>query len=280
MNYPGWLLAQLKPVADGAIVFVKQEWGLTKFRIGEKVDPLFTQLALFHTTMADHHILWIDISESPWPKYMDAIVVDCRDNAIPVRFLVAIPKDIKGAEYDSNLSRARQKGVGVLAVGANDAELLVSPLSLSLSGLQPISKAAFPNKLKFHLSQAEQTFRSGNPNKGCNDLYDLIEAESRRIARRTFEKGLWKTGAAALKWKKDPWHSVLEAAIKSLMPPSGTSVLVLHRTLGSKDTRNESAHLIQNKEQLKKRDKELRIRFEDASRLLIDLISLSKSLGI
>src|SRR4029077_1696050 len=121
---------------------------------------------------------------TPFTISMDRFVPDCSRLFLPVRMFVAVPSGSKDPDYHRDLNRAREWGIGVLEVDGNNVRVIQEPLSLSLAGLRRIHKQKYPAKYRFDLSQAEVTFKQGNPAKGCADVYEEIEALTRRIAKK------------------------------------------------------------------------------------------------
>jgi hypothetical protein len=196
--------------------------------------------------------------------------------------MVAIPKDSRVPTHDEDLARARQKGVGVVEVAGENGRVLIHPLSLSLAGVHPIPRSEFREKLRYPLSQAEATFREGNPAKGCDDLYAIIEKVSRKIAEKTFKKGLWQTVSTPPKFYKDPWSNVMKALERNL-DTSKCKLFkdnIFYRILGVTPYRNQVVHAPRTTAELVKRDRMLRTRFEDATNLLSELLESAKPLRI
>lgn len=202
--------------------------------------------------------------------------------ALPVRLIVAIPEKSGGTTRDEDLARARQKGVGVIEVAGESGTVLVNSLSLSLAAVHPIPRHEFPEKYRYHLSQAENTFKEGNPAKGCDDVYGLIEELSRKVARKTFRKGLWKAGTNPPNFATGPWASVMDNLIRNL--DTGRCKLfkdnILHHILAITPYRNQVVHVPDSVTALIRRDRLLRTRFEDAANLLLDLIKMAKPLKV
>src|SRR6266550_4128154 len=185
MTYRLLLPQLLWSVADGVAAFLRREWGIRGLKVEQSVYREIKPIPTFHATMPDHHTLWVEVSNRPYPAHLDGIVTDCMQHGFPVRLVVAIPEGSKGKVFHEDLARARMKGVGVIAVEGNDGQILANSLSLSLTGVHPIARAEFPAKFRYQLSQAESTFRAGNPAKGCDDLYGIVEDVSRKIAKAT-----------------------------------------------------------------------------------------------
>jgi hypothetical protein len=276
------LVQQLWPTADGVVVFLRTEWGIRKLVTEQKVYDGIEAVATFNGSMPDSHVLWVEVSNRPYPTHLDAIVADCIQQCLPVRLIVAIPKGSGGPTYNEDLSRAHQKGVGVIEMAGENGKILVHPVTLSLAGVRPIPRKEFPEKLRYRLSQSEATFREGNPAKGCDDLFAIVEDVSRKIAEKTFKQGLWKAGSNPPKFGTDSWSSVMEALEKQL--DKGKCKLfkdnILHRVLGVTPFRNQVVHVPKTTAALVKRDGMLRTRFEDAANLLLELLTFAKPLKI
>jgi hypothetical protein len=257
--------------------------GVTKFEVEAAVSADGTYR---HTLMAstnDGHYVCVEVSESAYFDTLDAMVLEYRNRKLPVKLYVAIPRGTQNANFQKQLRQARRNGVGVLEVDGKGAELVHEALSQSLADLRQIDLNSVPAKYRSNLSQAIDTFRNGNPAKGCAMVYDEIEDLSRRIAKKTQQRGLWKK-ASKMKIDKDPWANVLDGLMNQLnYSACGCPKLkkpLLARVLGVTGHRNETGHKVRNRAELIKRDKELRTRFEGAEDLLFDLIEASKPLKV
>lgn len=276
------LVQQLWPVADGAACFLRREWGIRNLKVEKAAYKEIRPLPTFHATMPDHHVLWMEVSNRCYPTHLDGVVADCMQHGFPVRLVVAVPEGSRGKIFHEDLARARVRGVGVIAISGNDGNILANPLSLSLAGVHPIPRSEFPPKFRYQLSQAEATFKGGNPAKGCDDLYSIVENVSRAVAKATHAASLWKPAASPPKnFETDPWNSVMEKFVNGLdfhrCKLFGDNIL--HRVIGVVPYRNKVVHFRDTAE-LQKRDKMLRTRFEDAANILLELVQDSKPLKV
>ncbi len=257
--------------------------GVTKFRVEAAISPdgIFRHTLTANTT--DGHYVCVEVSENAYFDTLDAMVLEYRNRKLPVRLYVAIPKGTPNDNFQKQLRQARRNGVGVLEVDGKSAELVLEALSQSLADLRQIDLNSIPARYRSNLSQAVDTFRNGNPAKGCAMVYDEIEDLSRRIAKKTQQKGLWRK-IPKMKLDKDPWANVLEALMNELnLSACGCPKLkkpLLARVLGVTSYRNETGHKVRNRTDLIKRDKQLATRFEAASDLLLELIDASKPLHV
>jgi hypothetical protein len=136
------------------------------------------------------------------------------------------------------------------------------------------------------LAEAESTFRNGSPAQGCLLIQQEIEQLSRKVAKKTHAKNLWralKPGVKAPPYtSKVPWAKIMEIMIDHIDPhkcPTPDKSL-LNRIAGMTSHRNESGHKPGTLKDLIKRDREARTRFESAVDTLFDLIQQSRHLRI
>jgi len=277
----------LRPMADAVVDFFAQERGITHFKAEE---PIHKDVAIptIHAKTQDHQILCVEFSETTaFPLSVERFAPDCNRLCLPVRVFVAIPSGSSGAEYNRDLKRAREWGVGVLAVDGANVTPVQEPLSLSLAGVRRIEMPNFPSKYRFPLSQAQATFRQGNPAKGCSEVYDEIEALTRRIAKKTLKKGMWRSSKAgkavpAINLDNGNWANVIEVLMNQLESGSAPHIAkpLWAQILGITPHRNETGHKPTTREALIRRDTALRTRFEHAVDILLDLVNASKSLHV
>jgi hypothetical protein len=275
-------------MADAVVTYLETERGITGFVEEDSIHKDLSRPSL-HAKTADHHFLCLEFSEtSPFPLSVERFAPECSRLCLPVRVFVAVPSNSKDENFSRDLKRARDWGIGVLAVSADDVTPVQEALSLSLAGVRRIDMKIFPAKYRYALSQAEATFRQGNPAKGCSDIYDEIEALTRRIAKKTKKAGMWKASKVAggvlpgTNLEKGQWANVMEVLMNQLEPghPPHIPKAQLAHILGVTPHRNDTGHKPGSNTALIKRDTSLRTRFENAVDMLFDLITVSKSLRV
>lgn len=279
------LLAPLHATAEASIKWFQDHWGLTakSEKIEQAIDPDVHLKPTFSVQTRDHHTLCIEVAASVYPNYLDAFVLSCRDKGLPVKLYVAIQKGIYEEEYAQKLKAAKQSGVGVMEVDDASGTVLHDALSLSLTGVRPIDVRSFPKKHRQSLTDAAHTFRDGNPPKACSMIYDEIEALFRRFAKKAKSKGWWPN-KAALRLTTVSWAKLIADVDKHLdRKACGCRALTpafMARMLGITPFRNDTGHKPTNAKDLKKRDQELRTRFESAVDLFRDFLDATKKLKL
>jgi hypothetical protein len=270
----------LQPTADAAIEWFVNEWGIKKSRVEVEAafDSDINLRPTFVVPLDDGNLLCIEVSSNIYSNTLDSVVLRCRDKGLPVKLVVAAPKDVNDGEYSKKIKDAKRAGVGVLEVDSDSGQFVQSPLSLSLTGVRPLQLAEFPPRYRQALQHAHQMFRDGEPSKACSLVYDELERLCRALAKKVVQKGLWKPGK--LKLDISPWASVMSSMDQGIdrsdpLAKKVTSSLVA-RVIGVTGHRNESGHAPKNLKERTKRDHALRTRFESGVDLLHEVIEATK----
>jgi hypothetical protein len=274
-------------MADAVVKYLEDELGIGGFVEEEAIHKDVARPSL-HAKTNDHHFLCLEFSETtPFPMSVERFAPECSRLCLPVRLYVAVPADSKDDNYHRDLKRAHDWGVGVLAISGSDVSVLQEPLSLLLAGVRRLDMKKFPLRYRYALSQAESTFRHGNPVKGCAEIYDEIEALTRRIAKKTKKAGMWKASKAGTALPKinletGQWAKVVETLMDQLDPKQLPRIpkAQLAHILGITPHRNDTGHNPATNAVMIRRDTRLRTRFENAADMLLDLINVSKSLRV
>jgi hypothetical protein len=283
MNFDYRILAPgLNDTADAAIQWFISHWGLKRSKI--VLEKPFHKDISYRPTFAvpldDGHIFCLDVAGSIYSNTLDSVVLDCMHNGLPVKFVVAYPKQ-KDPDYSTKLKSAKRAGVGILEVDGQSGVVIQAPVSLSLVGLRPFKPDLLPKRYRHPLQHADQTFRDGEPNKACSLVYDELEGACRKLAEKCAQRGLWAPGGLVL--KSSPWANIMESLDRGLTRSDAdarrlTQTLIA-RIIGVIPYRNESGHRPKNLKERMKRDQELRTRFEGGVDLLRELVEASKGFG-
>jgi len=284
-----FLSRQLYSVADEAKRFFRGQWGISesKVQIEHPLLPNMTFVTTLSAVARDNHWNCIEVSERAYPESLDAFVLDCRNRFLPVRLYVAIPTGPSNSLFRSDFGRARENGVGLLEISDGKVAIMQEALSLSLTGIRISDPREFPSKYRHIVSEAASTFKNGNPSKACSVVYDELEGLSRRIAKKAQQKGYWTPANQQppnFRAETESWAKIMKTLIgafdssRSNCPDLSASLF--GRVLGVTSHRNDSAHKPKTLQQLMKRDRELRTRFESVMDLLKDLIHASSRLRV
>lgn len=277
------LAESLIPVAEATRRYFMDGEGAKRFRAEEAIAPSSSYRP---TLLADGHdgsLLAIEVNEGVYTDALDGLVLECVSQGIPIRLFVASPGGGPAMSAMQLVRKARMRGIGVLEVVGRDVQRILPALSLSLFGLQAIGAKGYPKRYRARLTQAEDTFRNGDPVKGCSRVYDLIEECSRDVAIEIDRLGLWRVAATRpirqVRWfRKHPWANVLEYVDEwADFRVVGLSRIHITKPLWSRirgltPHRNESGHEPATSEERRQRDRELKTRFEHAVDTFADLV--------
>jgi len=276
----------LHPTAEEVVRFFQNDRGISKFRIEESVSNDLDYRPTLQAATPEYYDFWIEVSETPYLRSLDGVVLYCMTNCLPVKLYVAFPSGSSSTEYKKCADEARTKGVGLLEVSPGKCTVIHEALLLSLSGVRSEERTQFPARYRSVLSTAEATFRTGDPAKGCALVYDDIEALSRRLVKKIQKNNWWThsaTGAPAFNADKDSWASVMDIIINrtnfNSLPKAAKKSLLI-RVAALTDVRNDTGHKPKNRAARIKRDRELRTRFESAIDVLRDLVDALRPLRI
>ncbi|MFZ5544508.1 MAG: hypothetical protein ACOZJZ_13185 [Pseudomonadota bacterium] len=283
------LPTHLHGTADAAAKYLTRELGLSAnaIKIEQEVHPSVDFRPTIQALSSDKHLICVEVVEALFPTELQAFILSCRNHSVPVKLYCAIPDGSHSEVSTKSLQFASENGIAILEINpqsANGKILNSPPISLSLGGLRSYRLTDYPKKYREPLKQAIETFRSGNPSKGCAQVYDEIEQLSRRIGRKvsTITGGL--SHAAGFDWNTVQWNNLLEFLKKNLQPSVvGCPELrpqLLSRLVGMTEYRNEAGHKPASLQKLMDRDRSLKTRFESAMDELLKLIEASKALKV
>jgi hypothetical protein len=275
------LAEALRPTADAAIQFLKDEWGIPASRISVETEfhPEAPSPTIHATDSRDHTIIAIEVSNSAYPPQLDKMVLDCMRLRLPVHLYVAMPAPVRGTISHPDLARAKAHGVGVLIVNGTDCKHFERALALSLIGADDRAKE-FPKKYRHVVSDAHMTFVTGDPDNGCLAIYKEIEFVGRKLAAKATRKGWWKDNAPTPPGAHAPWKSVasfLANHFDAKKAKNGAlSSYLLAQVDGTVGRRNSAAHKPKTVAAQLKRHKNLRNDFETGVSTLLDLVRAAR----
>lgn len=280
------LAEALQPVADAAILYFKKQHGVTSVSIETEVDQDVSFRPTFHGKLPDKHLLCVEVSEVTMPPGIHEFIIQARNNSLPVRLWVVIPKGIVQVVDTKHLAFLRDNGVGLLELTDPQSATVLNgpPLSMSLTGLRQFRATDFPAKYRDAVRLAVETFRNGNPAKGCSEVYDIIESLTRKLVVKVSKVPGGLKQPLAFDPARENWAVVLEFAKKNLDRQAvGCPLLttqLFNRLIGMTEYRNEAGHKPKTLEQLRNRDRQLRTRFESACDELLALIRATAPLKL
>ncbi|MFN7219522.1 MAG: hypothetical protein ACK5UX_02645 [Burkholderiales bacterium] len=276
----------LTEVADATQRYLKDELGLNSIEIEREIDQRIDFRPTLQSLSPDKHIVCVEVVENLFPPEIERFVLACRNHGLPVKLYVVVRAGQVTAYDAKALKFAKENGVGILEVTPPSQGALISgsPVSQSLGGLRSFDLSVFPSKYREPLKQAIETFRTGNPAKGCSDVYDELEQLTRRLGKKCGARSGALKQTPTFNWDVEPWAKILEFLKQNLdKRAAGTPQLTnqfFSRLIGLTEHRNDTGHKPASLAKKIQRDSELRTRFEVAMDELGKLIVATKSLRL
>ena len=275
----------LHVTADSAITWLKTELGMKKssIKVEEAIDPDIKLRPTISAQTKDFHILCIEVSKTIDSNLLSSSVLDCQRKGLPVKLYVAVQHGHNEEEYARKLKDAKNRGLGILEASDKHWNVVLQGLSLSLTNARPINFKDFPKKYRESLQQAEQTYRNGDPLRGCSHVYADLEAAFWRFAGKCRKKGIWAS-SGGFDLDSVAWATLITNMDKHLdrsnvlAQPVSSSLLA--QILGITSLRNETMHNPNSLQVRINRDRKLRTRFESAIDLLKEFIDATSALKI
>jgi len=203
----------LHAAADRVAEYLRDDRGVTHFKAEEPIDETLQYRPTIQGLSPDKYIVAVEVQDRPDPAVLDSAVLDCVIRCIPLKLSLAFP-ELSAPVAHRMIESLQRKGLGVFEIRGDGVAVLGEALPLSLIGYR-LKRLNFPKKLRGTLLDAENTFRSSSPPKGCGIIYDEIEDISRAIIKRTKKRKMWRKlrpGEKASRLDLDigAWEKVLE----------------------------------------------------------------------
>ena len=272
------LAPNLHELASAAEKYFGAQHGATHFKHETAIDPDLPLTPTLSAKLSNGCSLCVEVSERAYSPSLDTFVVECSTRGFPVKLYVVLSSAKGDPEFSANLKLAKARGVGVVAL-ENGAFPASEAVSLSLFGLRKNQIEEFPKSKRDAVRTAEQTFLNGNPTKGCQSLYEEIEAITRAFARRSRSDGWWRSPHSGeskplANIDTGPWARVLKdlATFLDHKQCKAKCPLICDGLIASAqavtDPRNLTSHKPSNLKAVIQRDKKLRTWFENSSDVL------------
>lgn len=273
------LAAHLHATASVAERYFSAEYGAKHFKHESAVDKNLPLTPTLSATLANGCILCIEVSERGYSNSLDTFVVECSTRSFPVKLYVALPSAKSDSDFAANLRKAKDRGVGIVECTETGTYCMSEAVSLSLFGLRKTQLNEFPKPKREAIRVAEQTFLNGNPVKGCQALYEEVEAITRAFAQRSKNLGWWRSPhkgekKASTNLSTGAWAKVLkeldtfiDMGLTRAKCPQMSDALIASAQ-GLTDPRNLTSHKPSNLKRIIQRDTKLRTWFESTRDVL------------
>lgn len=279
---------ELHDTADKAKAWFASHRGVRDFKIEPSIDDEIEYCPTLVGRDGEQHLVCLEIRDSPFnlTDALNSFILDCIRRSLPVKLYLVMPieSELEGTELQRRLVRISKLGVGYVIVDGGRVHVQQEAFSLSLMGLREVPEASFPRKFRLQVGQGVQTFRSGNPSKACSEIYDILESVTRSIANKANKNGLLRDGKPIPNVDKMNWKPLVQK-LRAQFDGKRAGCPKLNESLFTQietqtGPRNDTNHRPRTMAQLKKRDEQLRTRFETARDLLLETVTAASKLRI
>lgn len=279
----------LHETADKAKQYFASKYGANHFVCEAAVDAQLPMKPTWQAALSSGYKLCIEVRQTPFSQTLYGFVTECANKNMPIRLWVAVPKRNAAPEFNSELKRARDIGIGVVEVEENGTgHEFHKPVPLSLFGLRRTDMGAIPKSRRDEVKAAEDSFLGGAPEQGCQEICQILEQLTRKFGEYTYMNGYWKTPIGAKKhdikfFAHGSWQQMLEELdariddkrVRVKYPTFSKAKIAGARAYT--DWRNSMSHKPRTLEQRKARDSDLRTMYEATRNLVIDWYKIAKA---
>lgn len=283
------LAPHLHGAADAVLKYFIANHGIKNSNIvvEEGVDPNVEFAPTFTLTTDDKELICIEILENLYPPEIKDFVLGCKNHSVPAKLYCALLSEPEDQVETRAYQFATDNGIGLLGVDPANygiRKINNNALSLSLGGLRTFKMGDYPSSYRAALQSAIDTFKNGNPGKGCLDVYQEIEHLTRRIGKRAASISGGLRSTASFNWDTQAWANIAEFLKTHL----DTTVCkcpdlrpqLFNRIIGMTEYRNDVGHKPKTLAKRIERDRLAKTRFEGAMDELLILINASKPLRL
>jgi hypothetical protein len=232
------LLSHQQLIAQTANLVIKTRYG---FRDAKVLAPIDVAVPWRPSLLwkAQTEFIGCEVSDRPFPQSIKGIFSDVVATGLPIRVIVAYPKDntLSAKDYQEDLGQAKKLGVGYLSVtDTNNGQLEYEGIPISLH-LPPPDLRKYRKCLAKEINDAYSLYMNGNPPHGVQELGQIIEEYINSLATQAKGKG---------KLTKSKYHPGryyrFSNLVEDLIDDKTINMGILGKCRGFVDDRNRSSH--------------------------------------
>jgi len=232
------LLPHQQGIARTANLVIKTRYNFRDAMVLEPINPKVPWRPSL-LWKASPEFVGCEASDRPFPRSIKEVFSDIAATGLPIRIIVAYPKDniLSAKDYQDDLKEAKKLGVGYLSVtDINDGELEYEGISISLH-LPPPEFSKYRRCLVRGINDAYSLYMNGNPSHGVQELGQIVEQIINNLAGQAKAKGkLTKSNFIPAKYYK------FAKLVEDLLAERVIDMATLGKCRGFVDDRNISSH--------------------------------------
>lgn len=264
------LSPHLVSIADCANGTIKERYNLKKNGLIESsIDSSIPFRPTLHWKSKTHFIA-CEVADRPFPKSLKETFADIVATGLPIRLLVAYPKDneLSVKDYQDDINQCKKFGIGYLAVDSlGQGSIDYNGLSLSLHLPFPKDFSQYKSHLRSIVVDAYEHYLSkGDPDVGLQKIGQTVENLLYNTAVQAKKKGSFTYNGF------NPPNFIIQALlIDKLIDESILDNGILGRCKDFAKDRNKVSHKPKTLAEAKKIEKKLKENFIAGTKILEDL---------
>jgi hypothetical protein len=277
----------LHDLANVAKEYFAKTYGAKKFICEMPLESGLELRPTWQAQMQGHYLLCVEVCVVLQARKFSDLVTKCVTGGHPIRLWVVVPNS--SSVLQRELKEAADKGIGLAQADEAGTSLFEfsKPVALSLFGLRPPDYTRIPTGRREIIKRAEDAFRDGSPERGCQELGQELELLTRKFAEHSHAQGWWKTVPQPVpKFAKANWVPLLDTLNDCINQGAVQAKCAIFKKahVGGASSRalfrNQVSHAPKNTKELKRRDERLRTEFEATLDLLLDWYEIMKMLKL
>jgi hypothetical protein len=257
-------------VADIANGTIKDRYNLKKNGLIESsIDATIPFRPTLHWESKTHYIA-CEVADRPFPKSLKETFADIVASGLPIRLLVAYPKDngLNSRDYQDDINQCKKFGIGHIAIDSSGiGNIEYNGLSLSLHLPFPKEFSQYKKQLKSIVIDAyEHYLLKGDPDVGLQKIGQTVENLLYKTATQAKKKGDFTDSSF-----NPPTFIRQSLLIDKMINESILDNGILGRCKDFAKDRNSVSHKPKNLKEAKRIENKLKENFLAGAKILEDL---------
>lgn len=262
------LLEPLCLIADAAEKVLKERYNLKRSKYEQAFKDSIQWRPTIHWKTSTGYVA-CEAAERPFPGVLTATLGDIMAEGLPIRIVVAYPKDntLTNKQYQEDVRNARKFGIGLICVDEDYQATLEQPGVPVCFQLPPPDFSKFKDHvLRSSIYKAYDIYSTSDPTHGLQELGQIVDIAIYNLAVQAKTKNTLVSGGFTA-GNHYPLANLIEDLMRDRVIDNG----VLGRCRGFVDDRNKTSHKPHNLQEAVDLETRLRNAFTDGIHILEEL---------
>ncbi|KQR91516.1 hypothetical protein ASG01_14210 [Chryseobacterium sp. Leaf180] len=262
------LPSHLHKIAESANFIIKNRYGLTDGLVEQEIEPHIPLRPTLHWKTPTQYIV-CEVAERPFPVSIKQQFADIVSTGVPIRIIVAYPKenDLSGKDYSSDIKESKKFGIGYMSVNETKVgDIEYQGISLA-QHITQVDLTKYIKTVKPYVSEAyEHYMLKGDPDVGLQKIGQVIESMLYNVAVQAK-----KDGSFVYIGFKPPKYIAQALLISELIKENILDISILVRCKDFANDRNAVSHKAKSRKKAAEIEAKMKENFIIGTRILQDL---------